>query len=88
MVGFRCPLLPACLTYRCGWPRFGRRLTQQEELNHRVKEVWPEGVVIIADALTLHEASTTVAGSGPHSQLEEVSFKSVFIPNFALSKRS
>ncbi len=59
-------------------------MTQQEELNHRVKEVWPEGVVIIADALTLHEASTTVAGGATHSQLEEVSWESVPIPILAL----
>lgn len=52
--------------------RLGRLPTLEEEARHNLKELWPEGVVLIADAATLHAAASHPGSQGRASLLEEV----------------
>ena len=52
--------------------RLARLPTPEEEARHNVKELWPEGVIVTADAATLHAASELPSSTGKCSLLEEV----------------
>lgn len=43
----------------CCCCRLRRRLTAEEEVKYKIKELWPNGIQLTADADTLHEAATT-----------------------------
>ena len=57
--------------------RLGRMPTPEEEARHNLKELWPEGVVLTADAASLHAASIQPGNRGRASLLEEVTLQTL-----------